>query len=327
MQLSLSQLKPPTKEALTNYNALNVERELEGICRSLGIWQPHFAEYNTMSSYLFPSANHERLFAIGLYNNLLYYVDDTFDRHAHSGQLDTLQMKEIFFEAMQVFLTGQATSSKNPVVHTAATLHRYLVPHAPHHQWVQRFAEDTIAHLQSSLRDVDTELPAGQTSWYDHYNEIRDLDSGMAPTIDLIEYALGHIMPSEIREHPIFKQAQHYVARYCSLTNDIFSYEKEVIAFGSEFNAVVMLQRDGYSLVEAVDHLIEDLNNMVTAFIALTRDLPTWDDDETQALAERYMESLWHQIVAAYHWQFSTNRYRSQNSIFAELRTPLQNVS
>src|SRR5688572_14923500 len=40
-----------------------------------------FYEYTSMSSYIFPKTSMERLLTIGLVNNLLFYIDDTFDRN------------------------------------------------------------------------------------------------------------------------------------------------------------------------------------------------------------------------------------------------------
>lgn len=321
MSLSLSQLQAPVSNAFINDYAEKVQLDVVALCQKLGIWQPHIDEYNTMSAYLFPYAGEKQLLTIGLYNNLLYYVDDTYDRHKQEHQLDEFELYSIFKDASIIFSTGFQPTVINPVTTTIYHLHYLLREVAPSHRWFERFVGDTLDHLISSLDGVNTELPIPFSSWFEYYLEIRDLDSGMSPTIDLIELALGYEIPESIYRNELIKEAHLQVSRYCSLSNDIFSYDKEVMRYGSDFNAVVMLQRDGYSLDDAVAHLIQELNAMVARFrelyaAARSEKLATVMPDD----ALRYMDCLWYQIVAAYHWQFDTNRYRSLDATFVELR-------
>ncbi|MGJ3239240.1 MAG: terpene synthase family protein [Anaerolineae bacterium] len=324
---SLNALKAPTPGAVINVHADTVETQVIDLCHSLGIWQEHIHEYNTMSAYLFPYADREALMLIGLYNNLLYFVDDQFDRHKTDECKDAALLQALFRQAAQMMLYGEGHTN-NPILATVYELRHGLIQIAPSAAWLERFVKDTIEHLQSSLEDVQPSVNDSVDSWFDHYNELRDLDSGMAPTINLIELALGCEIPLHIRDMSIVQEARHYVTRYCSLSNDLFSYDKEVVAYQSEFNAVAMLQRDGYSFDEAVNFLIDELNTILDGFKTLYQNvgsIPSFndlDDVEKNSLC-LYLDALWHQIVAAYHWQFSTNRYRSDNSAFDELRNRL----
>jgi hypothetical protein len=311
---SLSALQAPHSHALINPDAAEVEAALEECCKTMGIWQSHFQDYNTMSAYLFPYATDERLFAIGLYNGLLYFIDDIFDRHDKQKAQSSYALEDLFKHAVEIFLTGVTPNQKHPILQTAYLLHREFERLAPSETWMQRFARNSIHHLQSSLSGVAANTQMKRyNSWYEEYVEVRDLDSGMAPTIDLIEFALGRNLSSEIYANPMLRKARLYVTRYCALSNDLFSYDKEVVQHASNFNAVAILQRDGLSFETAIAKLITNLNEMVEAFDALPFD--TLDTD-----GQIYAHCLWQQLVAAYYWQFATNRYRSPNSSFAELR-------
>lgn len=327
MVLSLSRLEAPTSSAIVNVHAELIEPEVLTFCQDLGIWQAHIAEYNTMSAYLFPYAGEKQLRAIGLYNNLLYYVDDKFDRHKKEQEVAQSELSLLFEEAAKVFTTGDDPQLINPVTITVQHLHHLLKGIAPSDAWFKRFVKDTLEHLASSIDGMQTQLPDGSSTWFDYYNQIRDLDSGMSPTIDLVELALGYTIPDSIYHDELVREAHHQVTRYCSLSNDLFSYDKEVIQYGSDFNAVVMLQRDGHSLESAVDFLIDSLNDVIDFFrdlygaVRSERMVSVMTDE-----ALRYMDCLWYQIVAAYHWQYDTNRYRSPDSTFLELQTPLDRV-
>ncbi|GAB5491216.1 MAG: hypothetical protein Phog2KO_14310 [Phototrophicaceae bacterium] len=323
MTISLSSLIAPTPKPIINEHAELVQRRLVHICRQLDIYQEHLHEYNTMSAYLFPYANEQQLLVIGLYNNFLYYVDDTFDRHKEL-EIDDSVMMSIFKDAAKVFETGCHPENPNPITNAIFEIRTQLIEVAPNDEWFGRFFKNTIEHLLSSLETTDSRLPNESTSWFDYYNEIRDLDSGMAPTLDLIELALGYTIADDIYQNPHIKEAQKCVIRYCSLSNDLFSYDKEVVKFNSDFSAIVMLERDGYPFEEAVALLIDELNAMVTDFSTIYSRIRSKElaiEIPEQALF--YMDCLWYQIVAAYHWQFNTNRYRSPESTFQELRTPL----
>ncbi len=324
MVLSLSHLEAPTTDPIVNKYAPKVEPQIIELCQELGIWQPHIAEYNTMSAYLFPYAGEQQLLAIGLYNNLLYFVDDSFDRHKQELDVDKSELMLIFNDAARVFATGDEPQIDTPVTRTVKYLHHLLKNIAPGEEWFQRFIKDTLEHLASSLNGIKSDMPEGTSSWFNYYNQIRDLDSGMSPTIDLVELALGYTIHNGIYHNELIKEAHLQVTRYCSLSNDLFSYDKEVVKYESDFNAVVMLQRDGHNLESAVDYLITRLNESSDFFrelYGLVRSDRLTDVMTDEAL--NYMDCLWYQIVAAYHWQYDTNRYRSPDSIFKELQTPV----
>lgn len=324
MLATLSTLKPPTSVAAIHEYAEEAEAEILRLCEMLHIRQAHIHEYNTMSAYLFPYADYDALITIGLFNNFLYYVDDVYDRHNNNGNANTKDLMATFQIAADILVNGTAVTNNHPILLATQEIHRRLVELAPDKEWFYRFTHNTIEHLASSLHDVDDNIDVTGTTWFDKYNEIRDLDSGMAPTIDLIEFALGCTMDESIRNHPLINQAKICVARYCSLSNDLFSYDKEVVFYGSEFNAVVMLERDGHHFESAVDTLIHYLNQLVDDFVDVYQGVSREISDTLEGEAiMTYMDCLWYQIVAAYHWQFSTNRYRSHDSCFAELIEPI----
>jgi hypothetical protein len=80
---------------------------------------------------------------------------------------------------------------------------------------------------------------------------------------------------------------------------------------------------EGASFSQAVDQVITVLNGMVERFEELEGQQPLFRNSADNQLVARYFRGLRHEITAAYHWQFSTTRYRSPDSPFVELRQPL----
>jgi hypothetical protein len=156
------------------------------------------------------------------------------------------------------------------------------------------------------------------------YINLRILDAGMHPMIDTVEFAQGIILPDLVIESEYLRGMREYVARLGSLLNDIFSYTKEIIETNSRFNLICVLEDYyGYSFEDAVQRTVDIVNDEVEAFNAKARNIPSWGDKNIDKDVALYVKGLKDQINACWHWQMSTNRYRSDKSPFPELRTQI----
>mmetsp|Transcript_28513 Transcript_28513/g.46044 ORF Transcript_28513/g.46044 Transcript_28513/m.46044 type:complete len:139 (+) Transcript_28513:316-732(+) len=136
----------------------------------------------------------------------------------------------------------------------------------------------------------------------------------MLPTVDLVEYAYGCYLPGAVRQHPDVQKAVSLSVLISCLMNDLFSYEKEVLRYGSRFNLLaVMMNANDLTFDEAVDCAVRKLNNLMDAFPATTPDLEGAD-------LKLYYQALRDIVNGAWFFQISTNRYRSRSSPFPELR-------
>src|SRR5690606_29339833 len=95
------QIHPQAEEA---------ERRIEQYCHQLGIRLPHFDEYTTMSSYLFPHASVERLVVIDVLTNLLYYIDDIYSMNRGEDERgdapDSATLLRIFTNCLAILDNG-----------------------------------------------------------------------------------------------------------------------------------------------------------------------------------------------------------------------------
>src|SRR5690606_24519496 len=100
-------------------------------------------------------------------------------------------------------------------------------------EWLQQFIFVTLQHLKSTTYTLEDILKMRGGDPIQQYMDLRVLDCGMRPTIRLIEFVNDFYLPQEIKSHPFIRSVEEPTANIAGLMNDIFSYEKEVIAFGS----------------------------------------------------------------------------------------------
>lgn len=304
-----------------NPDAEEAERIIEAYCRELGIWLPHFQEYTTMSSYLFPRTSVERLVAIDIFTNLLYFIDDVFDRNKPS-KVSEIEIRKVFENCIRAMQYGVVPQDKHMLYPTCLELHRQFAA-LNSQAWIDRMAESLLQHFKATTYSIDDILKLSGDA-VTQYIAIRELDSGMRPTMNLIELAYGIYLPEEVLNHEVMRRLTLRTARVGGLMNDIFSYEKEVLALNSRFNLItVLMESQQLSFDEAVHVAVGMLNEFVLGFLEMEKELPTWEDAKIDRMVRQYVEGLKDQIIATWHWQMSTNRYRSPNSPFPELRTLL----
>ncbi len=313
------QIHPKAEEA---------ERRIELYCHQLGIRLPHFDEYTTMSSYLFPHATLERLVVIDVLTNLLYYIDDVYSMNRGENErddaLDSSTMMTIFTNCLVILRCGTLQDGKpvdlsEPLYRTMKALHHDMLSMSSQ-LWVDRLVKSLEDHFRHSLLPVDNIMTDGRLD-LDKYVYVREHDSGMHPTIDLLEFGLDIFIPDEIRKHPVINTLRICTMRIGGLMNDIFSYHKEVVKLSSHFNLIVVfMQSEGLSFDEAVDRAVEYVNGFTRTFLEYENKLPDFGDEKLNRDVALYVMGLRDQIIATYHWQMSTNRYRSADSPFPELR-------
>ncbi|MBM7845200.1 terpene synthase family protein [Herpetosiphon giganteus] len=289
------------------------------ICEAYGIALPAMQHYITMSSYLFPTASLERLKAIDLLNAILFYIDDMYDRNQHRVPIH-LPSPATYAHCVGLFVDGMLPTDGHhlyPIWYEAYRQFRDLSTR----DYRQRLAESLMTHLQATQIPNRTFLQATATT--DMYIATRLHDSGMYPTMILIEFALGQPIARDIYTHPAMQRATELTALIGALLNDLFSYEKEVLHLDSRFNLVrILMDAEQLSFAQAVHQSITMINQWIAKFETIAQP-SVWFPGVQHAQANRYVDGLRQQIAAAWHWQLATNRYRSPNSPFPILRNLL----
>ena len=293
------------------------------ICLRYGVGLADMHRYTSMSSYLFPTASPERLVSIDLLNAVLFYIDDVYDRNA-AGPLDGHDplTADVYRNCIAMFVHGRMPADKHRLYPIWQELHRRFGALSSA-TYLQRLTQSLSKHFQAT----GISNAAFTTPGYEcvrAYIEARMHDSGMYPTVLLIEFAAAMELDSAVQAHPAIAHATYLTVVVAALLNDLFSYEKEVIQLGSRFNLVdILMNTQHISFEAAVHRSVRFINRLIANFQAIESDLPVWANPELNQQARVYVNGLRDQIIAAWHWQLSTNRYRSSASPFAALRTLL----
>lgn len=301
--------------------AAAIDAETAELCQRIRLWLPHMHQYNTMTSYLYPYAEAERVVAINLLMNLLYYIDDLFDSGRPTDDEHLGPLPDILTACVQTLVSGEKPAEISPIYEAAWELHHRLWGKCDP-QWFYLLIKSLEDHFTSVVKAV----PLDEKGCIDveQYISIREFDGGSWTTIHLIEFALGRFLPHDIRDETSFQQMTQCVAQAGALVNDLFSYEKEVMRYGVEFNLVVALMKgEGLSFEAAVGSAIVRINDILAQFESAAVQPLYPQDPVLSAVIGDYVQGLRHLLSAAWHWQLATNRYRSPNSPFVELREML----
>ena len=165
--------------------AVEAHQRMKVATDKFNVTLPSFFEYASMSSYIFPETSMERLLAIGLVNNLLFYIDDTFDRNNPDNKLDKYERRHLFEQCFEVLTTGRMPISEHEnVLMACLEIHSIMCKTAPHRDWLPRVLRNLMHHLNASTYDVDDIIRDNDPVCA--YIALRELDSGMEAEINLI---------------------------------------------------------------------------------------------------------------------------------------------
>ncbi len=299
--------------------AYEINQKTEQICREFGIYygtEDLFRERNYMMTYALPGGDPERLITLNIYNHVLWYIDDMYDRNQLNMAEHKAQLKQLYQNCCEIILTGKYPQEQHILYDVCMELYNRFQKQPAHPSWLPMFVDYTTAHLQSTTKGYEALLVDGKPS-VERYIALREHDSGMYPTIYYVPFVYELNLSTD--EIEAFKTINQLTAQVGSLSNDIFSYEKEVLRFGSKFNLIAVIQA-AYNLSEeeAISEAIKIVNEKSRAFEAEYAALlaqPNLTPDQ-----RLYIKGLHDICAATYYWQVSINRYRSINSPHPMLR-------
>jgi hypothetical protein len=296
-----------------------IEQAVEALCQRLDVRLPHFTNYSTMTCYVYPYAPEERVITIGLIMNLLFYIDDTFEKSTQDHGEEAPSLTDMVNTCLKIMRTGQRPDSTLPLYEAAQELHHRLWKRT-NPAWFRRFVESLKEYI--ALTMIQGQLESQEWTNLEQYVEVRERDSGVWSSLYLIEFANDAYLPDALFEHEHMQRLMHLAGQIAGLSNDLFSYAKEVNTPKEPFNLIsVLMKSRGLSLPEALQQAIDHINHLIAQFEQGLSHLPDFDDETLNHTARLYAQGLWHLVGAMWHWQRATNRYRAPNSPFVELRT------
>ncbi|WP_245662775.1 terpene synthase family protein [Nocardia vermiculata] len=315
--------------------------QVEDFCREHGIWLEHGgAHYNSMTPYLHPRATTvERMVTIGIYNAILFWLNDTVGREKF-GHLSAAEQAQALYEVDRLCRlfeaedipplpeaegTPPAPSPPGPI-ETATTEFLSMLADQADPAWLRSFRILTVDHLRPAIRDQNASARRDLLG-VDDYIALRNEISGMYPAIALCDFARGVVLPwDRIRAVGLDEDVRVLIrltAEIGALMNDVFSFEKECIVDRSDFNLVpiLLLNTPGATLSDAVTGAADVVRDRLTHFRTLRarvlrRCADVADAELSEAVAE-YLADLDQCVQASWVWQCVSPRYKG-TSIFVE---------
>jgi hypothetical protein len=321
--LQLSDIKCIGK-ARTNPLADEAERISEEYCRVLGLKTSGYKGINTMCRYLHPDANLERLVALNMFYNLLWYMDDTLiSAQERSIDENDVWLQNLYRNCAPILLSG-TMPEEDHVLYTGCLKLRELFVKLCPEWWMKKLVKSVSTHLHSTTLSINEIMVDGKPD-VEKFLKLREIDSAMPLTIDMIFLEMDIFLKDEVLNDPIISQLTAITSLYGFLTNELMSYHKEVILAGSRFNLInVLMEARNFTFEEAVHEAVVLINSKVESFLEYEKKIPDFDDAEINRQVKLYVQGLRNEFLGSWHWQWTTNRYRSVDSPFPELRIMLE---
>lgn len=296
---------------------------IEEFCKAQNIWLPNFDEYHTMAAYMFPRTSPERLIAINLLMDLLWFIDDYYTRERRDeSEGDNATLAQAFEDGMKILLLGKKPAN-NAIWHEACFDLRERFLALGGEKWLMRLGQSLQEHLEATTYSISKVMEDGVLD-VERYVAIREHDSGMQVAIDCVEFAYDIYIPDEVMAHPWMLMMRRHCANVGGLINDLTSYHKEAEVGEERFNLInVYIENQGLDFSMAVHQSVVLINSYISDFLQQQDNQPDFGDDAVNEMVRLYIQGLRDHIGASWHWQLNTNRYRSPESPFAALQDVL----
>ncbi|WP_280423904.1 terpene synthase family protein [Nocardia carnea] len=305
--------------------------DVEGYCRARGIWlEPAGAHYNSMTPYLHPGPiSAQRLTVIGLFNAILFWLNDTVGRekYGHLSEAEQRRARDELERLCRLLELRILPADPSPV--EAATFDFLSqVDELSDARWLEQFLASTVAHLRTAIRDQNARA-RGDLLTVAEYIDLRAQVSGMYPAIALCEFGRDSYLDGEQLSRAgldaDLRRLRVLTAEIGALMNDMFSFEKECIADRSDFNLipVCLLNMPGATLADAVRDAGTMVRDRLTEFrrrhdaLADRCREPGLADTDLAAQLRVHLADLAGCVQATWVWQLATTRYKG-TSIFTE---------
>jgi hypothetical protein len=310
-----------------------VVADLEQFARRHGVWLNGFSRhYVDMVCYAYTRASRRSLLSIGKIYMVDFYLNDTFGRDKISSLPDSERrntqstIERLVYACNTRTLPAMATGLDRAHLESLQGIRCDSVL-----QWYAGFLRMWIGQLTLTHQDRNASA-LGQVATVQQYIRDRATYSGMDYAVALMEFASGGYVNDAWLETVAISTRVHRLKWLCiliaALSNDLFSFEKEVIDNKADSNlvAVLLLNNMEISLMAAIGQAgkivaqyIEEYLGLVASLRETCASLAVQHPARTSDLVA-LLDSIDSYILACWGWQVRTGRYRRPQTIFAELR-------
>ncbi len=263
---------------------------------------------------VYPYASLERLLVVGAFSQWLFFLDDQYDDDPTLGR-DVSASRAVMAASFAV-LCGACDVARTPF--ERYTLHlRGKLRAVASQAWMHRFLGEVEAYLFAGSLVAMDHWSHDRVPSLAEYVPMRMHDSAVFPAFSMIELATGMELVAAQLADPALIAMQAAAVRHIALSNDLFSYQKEVLVSGTSCNLVAVLMGEGPCFEQAVARAVALLNGEIDDFQAHERRLDTCGLD---APLRSYVEGMKAWMRGNLDFSMTSRRYTSVDSPFPELR-------
>ncbi|MVT07708.1 terpene synthase family protein [Chitinophaga tropicalis] len=295
-----------------------------------GILLPDADAYITCAMFLFPAAPLEKIIILSKNYAVDFYLNDKMGRDARP----TNQEMKILYEIRDRLSSIGNDLKLQPKASLAEIANievlQQIADSSPK-DWFDHFIRLYLDHINIAHQAYDL-VTLGHLQSIEEYIYMRADISGMPHTVSLIEYANSAFLDWDLL-HRIglaedIRNLNETVSYIGALTNDLFSFEKEVIDNGSSSNLIVIVWVNNFRMrlddaIEVAGHIIRNLladyNETITAVNDRLNQCTISEMSKIEI--SRYLSGLKSVLQACWRWQTYTSRYKRPLSLWQETQT------
>ncbi|MFG2111864.1 terpene synthase family protein [Streptomyces sp. NPDC048718] len=309
-----------------------------------GIWLAGLSDHVLdMGSWLNPRADLERLTSIGKTYAIDWYLDDTIGREkfaAMSGEerVRAARRRERIIALFRAAgadnghpgdgpaaagRAGDGTDAADPVEEAMLQVLEELRDGSTR-EWYDRFVGQWTDHVAMMCRDQNARA-SGFLPGAEEYTERRIVISGMPGAISLGEFAAGRFLTrrdlAASGTDALVDQVFHRICAACCLSNDLFSFPRE-LRENCDANAVVVeaLNRPRLTLAQAIAATMDRVRHHTAGFLDAAAALETSAAGigarEPRESLEEFTRTARDALRATWAWQMRSPRYRETRAVF-----------
>src|SRR6185437_15322289 len=309
--------------AISNLKQLTLQ-----FAEQYAILLPHAESYITCVMFLFPHATLDKIIPLSKNYAIDFYLNDTMGRETQPTEKERQHLYEI---RARLFAYGSRLDpERTQSLPERANIEVLAqISYAAPAEWFDRFLESYLLHIDVAHKTRDA-TSGGAIQTVEEYIGVRREISGMPHTVTLIEYSTDTYLDwPELQRAGIADELEKIndaVSLIGALTNDLFSFEKEVIDHRSDSNLipVIILNNFRMKLHEAIQVASAIIKNLLIDYtkslhaIREKLDLSERLSGEQKHHVYVYLDGLKAVLQACWMWQKSTKRYKRKFSIWLE---------
>ena len=290
--------------------------------REHGIWLPNAKHHVTCALYLYPTAEFDRMVAIMKNLVIGFYLNDVMGRDIFKD-LSTDQKL-----VSRRIIQNMASLNENLLVPFGAdrieTLNAEILTEFKDNSpavWFSTFLKIYCHHLDITHTDRNVKALGHIPDLYE-YIENRCHYAGVHHVVMWIEYNTGLFldwgMLKDVGLYESFKRLHWLTAAFGCLSNDLFSFEKEVIDQESDSNLVMILVLNdpGLSLQGSITRSCSIVRALVLEFMQLMREAQ--NHPNLTANLEIHLTGICRCVQATWLWHCHSKRYKRPGSLWHE---------